>query len=326
MIGRVFLENLITGAGHMESRLVIEAKALHKRFSDKTVISNLNFDVRLGECFGILAPQGSGKSTLMRLLSGLLQPDDGDLFILGLQSRTSRAEINSQIGFITQDNIIDPYFSTRENLELFASYHGLDRYTINRQVDALLKIFRLEDYSDATVAALNTDIQRRMIFARAFVHKPELIIMDQPFNSFKSETKRWIADFIKKNKSEEKTQLLMSDRWQELGDLCDRVAIMDNGRILAVGEPKALILEHIGAKILDITMAPTEIDYYASRLRSQNDRYVVLKNQIHVHLDPQKDPRLIMNMVPNDKITLRPPTLSDVFLKITGHDLLEELI
>ncbi len=310
----------------MERRLVIEAKGLHKRFSDKTVISNLNFDVRLGECFGILAPQGSGKSTLMRLLNGLLQPDEGDLFILGLQARTSRGEINSQIGIITQENIIDPYFTARENLELFASYHGLDRHTIARQVDALLKTFRLEDFADTTASALSADVQRRLVFARAFVHRPELIIMDQPFYSFKNESKWWIADFIKKNKSEEKTQVLMSDRWQELGDLCDRVAIMDKGRILAVGEPKTLILEHIGAKILDITMAPTEIDYYASRLRSQNDRYVVLKNQIHVYLDPQKYPRMIMNMVPNDRITLRPPNLSDVFLKITGHDLLEDLI
>lgn len=310
----------------MERRLVIEAKGLHKRFSDKAVISNLNFDVRLGECFGILAPQGAGKSTLMRLLNGLLQPDEGDLFILGLQSRTSRAEINSQIGIITEDNIIDPYFTTRENLELFASYHGLDRHTIARQVDALLKTFRLEDFADTTASALNADVQRRLVFARAFVHRPELIIMDQPFHSFKNESKWWIADFIKKNKSEQKTQVMMSDRWQELGELCDRVSIMDKGRILAVGEPKSLILEHIGAKILDITMAPTEIDYYASRLRSQNDRYVVLKNQIHVYLDPQKDPRMIMNIVPNDRITLRPPTLSDVFLKITGHDLLEDLI
>jgi lipooligosaccharide transport system ATP-binding protein len=303
---------------------VVEARGLNKKFGDHSVINDVTIEVYRGECFGILAPNGSGKSTLMRMLYGSTSLQTGELFIVGLNARTNIKEIKGRIGVLPQDEGLDQDFTVRENLRLFASYQGVDRDVAVHRTEDLLKLMRLEDIGDQYVQNINPGMRRRLGIARAMMNQPELLILDEPTSGLDAQARIWVWDFLRKLKTEKGTVILTTHYMEEAETICDRIAIMDKGQILAVGEPQKLIRERIGTQVVELQVSRHELQYYLTRLTSNNFRFQVIREQVNVHLQNSEDVQKVMGLVQSLKVTIRQPTLSDVFLKLSGHDLRDE--
>jgi lipooligosaccharide transport system ATP-binding protein len=303
---------------------VVEARGLNKKFGDHTVINDVTIEVHRGECFGILAPNGSGKSTLMRMLYGSTSLQTGELFIVGLNARTNIKEIKGRIGVLPQDEGLDQDFTVRENLRLYASYQGVDRDVAIRRTEDFLKLMRLEDMSDQYVQNLTPGMRRRLGIARAMMNQPELLILDEPTSGLDAQARIWVWEFLRKLKNEKGTVILTTHYMEEAETICDRIAIMDKGQILAVGEPQKLIRDRIGTQVVELQVSRHELQYYLTRLSSNNFLYQVVREQVNVHLQNADDVQKVMSLVQSMKVTIRQPTLSDVFLKLSGHDLRDE--
>ncbi|MGZ5278359.1 MAG: ABC transporter ATP-binding protein [Pseudobdellovibrionaceae bacterium] len=303
---------------------VVEARGLNKKLADRVVIDHVNLDVVQGECFVILGPMGAGKSTLMRMIYGAATLQNGELFIVGLNARTNIKEIKARIGILPQDEGLDQDFTVRENLQLYGSYHAVDPDVVLHRTEDLLKSMRLEEFGDQFVNVLSRGMKRRLGIARAMINAPELLVLDEPTSGLDPQARIWVWDFLRNLKSEKGTVLMTTHYMEEAEALCDRVAIMNNGQILAVGEPQKLIYENIGTHVVELQLHQHELQYYLSRLNSNQFQFQVVRDQVNVHLQSQDDVQKVMGLVQSIRITSRPPTLSDVFLKLSGHDLRDE--
>ena len=303
---------------------LVEARGLAKKFGDHLVLNDISLEILQGECFGILAPNGSGKSTLTRLMYGSASLQDGELYIVGLNARTNIKEIKARIGVLPQDEGLDNEFTVRENLRLYGGYHGIDADVISHRMEDLLKMMRLEDQGDQFVGILSSGMKRRLGIARAMINQPELLILDEPTSGLDPQARTWVWDFLKRLKSENGTVLMTTHYMEEAELICDRIAVMDKGRILTVGEPAKLIRDHIGTNVVELQVSTHEMQYYLSRLTSNRYPYQVVRDQVNVHLQSSDDVQKVLGLVQSLKVTIRQPTLSDVFLKLAGHDLRDE--
>lgn len=308
----------------VESKVIVEAKGLVKRFADHTVVNGVRFEVYQGECFGVLGPNGAGKSTLMRMMFGSTAITGGELFISGLNARNNVREIKSKIGVLPQEEGLDADFTVRENLQLYASYFGLKKSQASQRIEELLKLMRLEDFADHSVQTISGGLRRRLGIARAMINQPEILFLDEPTNGLDPQARLWVWDFLKKVKKEMGTVVLTTHYMEEAEQICDRIAILDQGQIRAIGVPKELIHERIGTQVVELQMGQHEIQYYLNRLSSNKFRFQVIRDQVNVHLDSSEDIQKVLSLVQSLKVTIRQPTLSDVFLKLAGYNLRDE--
>jgi len=326
VIPSIFSENRdLIKAGTNLRKLIVEAKGLTKKFADQVVINGINLEVYQGECFGILGPNGAGKSTLIRMMYGSAKLNEGELYVNGLNARINIREIKARIGVLPQDENLDTEFTVRENLHLFGSYQGVDRDVTIHRTEDLLKLMRLEDMGDQFITVLSGGMKRRLGIARAMINQPEILFLDEPSSGLDSQARYWVWDFLERVKSEMGTVILTTHYMEEAERICDRIAIMNRGQILAVGEPKKLVRQHIGAQVVEFQVSKHELQYYLARLSSQKFFYQVIGDQqINVHLESQEDVPKVIGLVQSQKATIRQPTLSDVFLKLAGHHLRDE--
>jgi lipooligosaccharide transport system ATP-binding protein len=310
----------------MEQKMIVEAKGLVKRYADHLVLNGIHFEVFQGECFGILGPHGAGKSTLMQMMYGSSPMQLGELFIVGLNARSNIREIKSRIGVLPQDEGLDADFTVRENLKIYGSFYGIDRDALTQRTEDLLKLMRLEDLGDQVVRHLSGSMKRRLGLARAMINQPEVLFLDEPSSGLDPQGRIWVWDFLKKVKTEMGTVVLTTSYMEEAEQICDRIAIMDRGQLLAIGNPKTLIRENVGVQVVEFQVAPSDLQYYLTRLSSHKFRHQVIRDQVNVHLQAQEEVQVVMGLVQSLKVTIRQPSLSDVFLKLAGYKLRDELL
>ncbi len=308
----------------MNSKVAIEARGLIKRYNDRSVVSGLNLEIGFGECFGLLGPNGAGKSTTLKMMYGSVIHDQGDLFVLGLNSKTSRREIKSRIGVVPQEDGLEVDFTVRENLDLFGRFYGIDRDSLSHRIEDLLKTTRMEEYSDHLASSLSGGFRRRLSIARALINQPQVLFLDEPTTGLDPQARIWIWQLLEQLKTQEKTVVLCTHYMEEAEQICDRVAIVDHGKILAVGKPKDLIKELIGTQVIEFQVSEGDVQYYISRLRSHQLKFQLLGNQVNIHLQDEEDPKKAMNLLQGLKLSLRQSNLSDVFFKLSGHDLKDD--
>ena len=308
----------------MNQKVAIEARGLTKRYHDRTVVSGLNLEIAFGECFGLLGPNGAGKSTTLKMMYGSVVHDQGDLFVLGLNSKNSRREIKSRIGVVPQEDGLETDFTVRENLNLYGRYHGVEKNTLSHRIEDLLKSTRLEEYADQFVTTLSGGFKRRLCIARALINKPSLLFLDEPTTGLDPQARIWIWNLLRELKGHMNTVVLSTHYMEEAEQICDRIAMIDNGKILAVGKPKDLVKELIGNQVLEFNVTENDIQYYISRLRSHQFKFQVFGNQVNIHLQDDEDPKKAMNLIQGLNVSLRQSNLSDVFFKLSGHDLRSE--
>ncbi|WP_413289622.1 ABC transporter ATP-binding protein [Bdellovibrio sp. HCB337] len=308
----------------MSQKVAVELKDLKKKYDENFVVDGINLEIAKGECFGLLGPNGAGKSTTMKMMYCSALVTSGELYVLGLNVKKNFREIKTRIGVIPQEDGLDPDFSVIENLLVYARYHEISNRDAVGKAQSLLRIMRLEEYADRSVDTLSGGMKRRLAIARGLMNSPEVLFLDEPTTGLDPQARLWIWDFIKHLKTENATVVLTTHYMEEAERLCDRVAIMDHGRILALGTPADLILEHIGIEVVEFDTNPVDLNYYLGRLREGGYNYQVIQDTVMILVAPHQEGRKAIEIIASDKILIRKPTLNDVFLKLAGHQLRDE--
>jgi lipooligosaccharide transport system ATP-binding protein len=308
----------------MSTNTAIEIKDLKKKYDDKIVVDGINLEIQKGECFGLLGPNGAGKTTTMKMMYCSALVTSGELYVLGLNVKKNYREIKSRIGVVPQEDGLDPDFTVLENLIVYSNYHNIPIKEAELKAQALLRLMKLEEYQDRSVETLSGGMRRRLAIARGLINSPELIFLDEPTTGLDPQARIWIWDFFKNLKSERSTVVLTTHYMEEAEQMCDRVAIVDNGKILTVGKPKDLINELIGKEVVEFDTNPVDLNYYLGRLRDAGYAYQVIKNTVSVLVKENQEGRKVVDLIASDKIFIRKPTLNDVFLKLAGHQLRDE--
>lgn len=308
----------------MEQKTAVEIKDVTKTYDDKNVVDGISFDILKGECFGLLGPNGAGKTTTMKMMYCSATVTSGELYVLGMNVKKNYREIKSRIGVVPQEDGLDVDFTVLENLLVYASYHGLETKVATERALSLLRKMRLEEYAHRQVETLSGGMKRRLAIARGMINNPDLLFLDEPTTGLDPQARIWIWDFFKQLKHAQASIVLTTHYMEEAELMCDRVAIIDHGKILTIGRPADLIAEHIGKEVIEFETNPVDLNYYLERLNSNGFSYQVIKNTVLVLIKENQDGRKAIDLFVSNKIILRKPTLNDVFLKIAGHLLRDE--
>ncbi|MGE5086057.1 MAG: ABC transporter ATP-binding protein [Bacillota bacterium] len=308
----------------MNTNVAIEIKDLTKKYDDRVAVDGINLEIYKGECFGLLGPNGAGKSTTMKMMYCSALVTSGELYVLGLNVKKNYREIKSRIGVVPQEDGLDPDFTVLENLSVYASYHNIPAAEADLRAQALLRLMKLEEYQDRSVETLSGGMKRRLAIARGLINSPEVIFLDEPTTGLDPQARLWIWDFFKHLKSEKSTLVLTTHYMEEAEQMCDRVAIIDNGKILTIGKPRDLIRDLIGKEVVEFDTNPVDLNYYLGRLRAEGFAYQVIKDTVSVLIKESQEGRRVVDLIASDKIFIRKPTLNDVFLRLAGHQLRDE--
>lgn len=299
----------------------VEAKTLSKRFQDQTALNELSFTVSKGESVGILGPEGSGKSTLIDTLSGLLSMEEGELYILGMNQRTHSRDIKERIGVLRDDFGLDSEFSVLDNLLIYARYHQIPANVALERSKHLLRMMKLDDFWHLSVEALSADERKILALARSFINQPELVLLDEPTSGVTKQCRLFVIDLLRRFKTDESTVVLTTNSATEIEQLCDTVVLLDRGTMIAMGSPTELILQHIGLQVLEMGLKPEDVPYFARKLSQDQFDFLPLDNKIVLFLRDLSMPEKILNLIPSQEILFRPANLSDVFLRLSGYEL-----
>lgn len=308
----------------MSTSTVVHIKNMVKKYGDFPAVEGISLEIAQGECFGILGPNGAGKSTLMKVMYGSSQITSGEVFILGLNVKQHMSEIKSRIGVVPQEDGLDTDLSVIENLLIYGSFYGLDRKVISDRADYLLRLMKMEDRTDRAVETLSGGLKRRLAIARGLINQPDILFLDEPTTGLDPQARRWIWDFFKSLKEQKSTLILTTHYMEEAEFLCDRIAIVDHGKILAIGKPVDMIREHIGYEVVEFDCSAKDLNYYVEKVKAQNFDYQVYHQTIHVFMKEHQSAKEIIQHFLSDRVVIRRPSLNDVFLRFSGAQLRDE--
>ena len=225
-----------------ESAITIEN--LTKKFEDKTAVEDLSLKVFKGELFGLLGPNGAGKTTTISILCGLIKPTSGSAKIFDYDIQKETQKVKEQIGVCIQETAIYPYLTGIENLELFGKLYGMNKKTIKERSNMLLTNMALKEDAKRVTAKYSGGMKRRLSLALALIHDPQIAFLDEPTVAMDPQSRHAVWDFIKEQKTKGKTIILTTHYMEEAEELCDRIGIIDRGRLIALGTPKELIAKN----------------------------------------------------------------------------------
>jgi len=220
---------------------VVSARRLRKSYGDLVALDDVSFDVRAGECFGFLGPNGAGKSTTMKMIYGLAAVGDGELRVLGHDVAKRPREVKARVGVVPQSDDADGELTVRENLLLQAHYHGMSRRSAEERADELLLSAGLGDRADASPSQLSGGMRRRLLIARALVGAPDLVVLDEPTTALDPQARLTVWNILDELRARGVTLLLTTHYMDEATRLCDRLVVMDRGRVVAEGSPRELM-------------------------------------------------------------------------------------
>ncbi len=235
---------------------IIIAQGLIKDYNGLRAVDGIDFSIKQGECFGFLGPNGAGKTTVMRIISGFMPPTAGTVTVFGMNVAGQPSEIKSRIGIMPQDINLDPDLSVAENLTVYARYFDIRKKDALRLSRALLEFVELQDKAGAQIDQLSGGMKHRLLLARSLVNNPEILVLDEPTTGLDPHSRRAVWEKLNHLKSKKTTLLLTTHYMEEAERLCDRVAIMDSGRIVAVDSPRHLTEEH-GGNLEDVYLKLT---------------------------------------------------------------------
>lgn len=307
---------------------MIEVKDLVKNYGEHTAVDGINFRIRKGEIFGFLGPNGAGKTTTLNILAGLSLPSSGVAVIAGQDVTKHPIGCKKRLGIATQDANFDHHLNIKDNLFYQGLLYGLSRKELKKRVDAALRWAKLEKYRKKRFHQLSGGMQRRLVVARAMLSNPEIILLDEPTTGLDPQSRRQVWEYIKDLKENGKTVLLTTHYMEEADILCDRISIIDHGRIIACGTPDELKKILNNNIVIDISLNAEVISEHVERdLNSISGvNYVKIRNhgiRIGVGDDAVVEQVLISIIAKNkiNGINIIHPSLEDVFLHLTGREM-----
>jgi lipooligosaccharide transport system ATP-binding protein len=295
----------------------LSARALRKSYGALEVVSGVDLAVAPGECFGLLGPNGAGKTTTLKLCLGLIEPDAGEIELLGEPVPRRAREARARVGVVPQFDNLDPDFTVEENLVVYGRYFGIREGEIRERIAALLEFAGLAGRGDAKIMTLSGGMKRRLTLARALVNDPQVVFMDEPTTGLDPQARHLIWERLRRLTQEGKTLVLTTHFMEEAERLCHRLAIMDKGRIIAEGTPRALIAEHIEPQVLEVHGPGYE--QWEKKAKSLAPRVERVGDTVYCYGE-EVEP-LLRTISGELSYLHRPASLEDVFLKLTGRDL-----
>ena len=304
--------------------VLIRATGLTKRFGGFTAVDGIDFELRRGEAFGFLGPNGAGKSSTMRMIGCVSPPSGGELRILGMNPVTDGPAIRARLGVVPQEDTLDVELTVREILLIYGRYFGLPRALIAERTARLLDFVQLTDRADDQVEPLSGGMKRRLTIARSLINEPEILILDEPTTGLDPQARHVVWDRLFRLKQQGVTLILTTHYMDEAEQLCDRLVVMDAGRIAAEGSPRALIDAYSTREVLELRFPPGEHKHAAEIVvGTKADRTEVLADRILLYVDDGDAALDQVRKLGLDPLAslVRRSTLEDVFLRLTGRQL-----
>jgi lipooligosaccharide transport system ATP-binding protein len=298
---------------------IIDAVDLLKRYDHFTAVNGVSFHVDKGECYGFLGPNGAGKTTIIRMIYGFSPVTSGALRIFGMDLREHWREIRARIGVCQQHNALDPDLSVEENLLVFAGYFLMDYGEARARTEELLDFFALAGKRNAKVMELSGGLARRLTVARALINRPDLVILDEPTTGLDPQSRHQLWDKLQELRRSGITLLLTTHYMEEASRLCNRLMIIDHGKILVEGSPDELVKRHAGESVVEVEGVDETLKQF---LALEKVRHDVTDRRIVIYANNSVSER-IRSQFCTSRCTFRTAGLEDVFLHLTGRELRE---
>ena len=304
---------------------LIRARGLTKRYGDFEAVAGIDFEVRKGESFGFLGPNGAGKSSTMRIIAATSKRSGGTIDILGKDPDTSGPEIRAHLGVVPQADNLDTQITVEENLYIYGRYFGLSRTFIRKKIEELLEFAQLEEKRDTKVEALSGGMKRRLTIARSLISEPEILMLDEPTTGLDPQARHILWDRLFRLKELGVTLLITTHYMDEAEQLCDRLIVMDKGKIMAEASPQELIRIYSTKEVLEVRFGSDRNQALADQLTSLCERIEVLPDRILMYSEDGEEllERVYKQGLHPITSLVRRSSLEDVFLRLTGRSLIE---
>ena len=308
----------------MSEKLIV-ARGLTKTYGDFTAVDGIDFEVAKGESFGFLGPNGAGKSTTMRIIGATSVRTSGTLTILGKDPEVNGPQIRSHLGVVPQQDNLDSELTVSENIFIYGRYFGLSSRFINKKIPELLEFAQLEEKKNVKVEALSGGMKRRLTIARSLVSEPDILMLDEPTTGLDPQARHILWDRLFRLKEQGVTLLITTHYMDEAEQLCDRLIVMDKGKIMAEDSPAQLIKTYSTKEVLEVRFGSDRNQEMVEILRPLADRIEVLPDRILLYAE---DGEQLLEQIaakgihPNTSLVRR-SSLEDVFLRLTGRTLVE---
>ncbi len=301
----------------------LECHHLVKRYGEATVVNDLSFAIRPGECLGVIGPNGAGKTTTLRMCLGLSTPDSGHVEAFGLRMPADAHAIKAQLGVVTQFDSLDPDFTCAENLMVFGRYFGMKTADIRARIPGLLEFAALSHKADAKPGQLSGGMRRRLSLARALVNDPRLLLLDEPTTGLDPQARHLMWERLQQLMQQGKSILLTTHFMDEAERLCDRLLVIDHGRKISEGTPRELIAQHLEPDVVEV-YGGDALALSSGPLRALASRVEVSGETVFFYT---QDAAPLMQALAHDhsvRSLHRPANLEDLFLKMTGRQIRED--
>jgi len=307
------------------AKTMIVAKGLRKVYGDFVAVDGIDFEVKQGEAFGLLGPNGAGKSTTMRMIASTSMRSGGELEILGKDPNKKGPEIRAHLGIVPQQDNLDRELKVWENLYIYGRYFGLSRKFMKDKIEELIEFAQLGEKRNAKTEELSGGMKRRLTIARALVNEPDILMLDEPTTGLDPQARHVLWDRLFRLKEQGVTLVITTHYMDEAEQLCDRLVVMDKGRIMAEGSPADLIKQFSSKEVLEVRFGSSANKNVAKQIEGLGDRTEVLPDRILIYSDNGE--KILERIV---KLGLHPLTslvrrssLEDVFLRLTGRTLVD---
>lgn len=303
---------------------LVRAAGLTKRFGDFTAVDNVDFIVKPGEVFGFLGPNGAGKSSTMKMIGAVSPVTEGTLSVFGMDPEQDGAQIRARLGNVPQENLLDTELTVFENLFIYGRYFDLPKAVIRERIDELLTFAHLEERRDDLVDPLSGGMKRRLTIARSLINQPDLILLDEPTTGLDPQARHVLWDRLYRLKQQGVTQIITTHYMDEAEQLCDRLVVMDNGKIVAEGSPRDLIERFSTRDVVELRF-PIDRQPDEDNLVGVAKRVEMLPDRVLLYTDNADTTLVNLTERPLqiESTIVRRSTLEDVFLRLTGRSLID---
>lgn len=307
----------------MSSSSIITADNLTKIYGKITAVDGISFSIKKGECYGFLGPNGAGKTTIIKMIHCFSPLTGGELKVDGMDVKREQSNIKEIMGVVPQEENLDPDLKVFKNLTVYARYFDIPKKEALKRAIELLDFLQLKDKMNSRIMELSGGMKRRLLIARSLINNPKILILDEPTTGLDPQARHLIWQRLRLLKKNGITMILTTHYMEEASQLCDRVAIMDRGKILLEGEPKKLVADEIGADVVEIRVEEENQEMILEKLKEFKFTYEKAGDTLYIFSSNGKE--LLPSIVDMKHIHLlhRSATMEDLFLKLTGRGLRE---
>ena len=304
---------------------LVQARGLTKRFGDFTAVDAIDFDISKGEAFGFLGPNGAGKTSTMKMITTVSPITEGKLTVFGIDPNENSRAIRQRIGVVPQEDNLDLELTVAENLYIYGRYHDMKKSEINPRIDELLDFAQLTERKNSEVEPLSGGMKRRLTIARALINNPDLIILDEPTTGLDPQARHLLWDRLYRLKQEGATLIITTHYMDEAEQLCDRLVVMDQGKIAAEGSPRELIQHYAPREVVELRFNDGQKDHAVLKMEGLAQRSEVLADRVLLYTDDAEATQhgLHERGIDPEQVLVRRSTLEDVFLRLTGRGLID---